>query len=45
MTKVSKADQVRYGIWMRMREYGKTIEEISKLTGYDECEIQEFFDR
>lgn len=42
---VSKADQVKYGIWNSMHEYRFTVHEIAVFTGYPESEVQEFFDR
>lgn len=42
---VSKADQVKYGIWNHTHEYQFTVKEIATFTGYSVEEVQEFFDR
>lgn len=42
---VSKADQVKYGIWNCMREYQFTVNEIATFTGHPVEEVQEFFNR
>ena len=42
---VSKADQVKFGIWNNMHEYSFTVYEIAVFTEYPESEVREFFDR
>ena len=42
---VSKADQVKYGIWNSMHEWQFTIMEIALYTGCPYDEVREFFNR